>query len=369
MNSLIKHRTVRKNSSVAFALAAILLSYFGFSNFALASEVTSLKQKYSHEPTLSELKNVYKNSAPQKIYENTAVDWRPAQDTSDFKYVLLSSETGFSEAANLRYTIAKYLPDGVKLVLLATNSNADQIKKTYSKYISPDRIILAKDTNIDGGFWARDSFPYPVVNSKGQLSLVGAQYYRSFRSAPAIASSLNLNMSRNNFTFVGGNLMADENATCFTIDSYRRFTSTDADLTNVYGCKTVHVLQHYSGIGDADEVIKAIGHNTILTNTPEYVNDFKAWGYNVVMIPAVPDSYRTYVNSLIVGKTVFMPTYGIPTDDEAKKVYEGLGYIVYGIPSNTLSDDMHGSVHCQSMAYPAMSEQQLLSGLKLEKIN
>jgi hypothetical protein len=357
------------------------------SNPALKAE---LIKKYSHEPTAAELsglnsktKNLNDSTSPTEnrnsaspgsttinpTSDDKAPDWRPAPEISDYKFVLVSSEAGFAEAANLRSTIAKNLPDGVKLVLLVSNSDAEQIKRTYSQYISSDRIILAKDSNIDGGFWARDSFPFPVVNPQGQLSLVGAKYYRSFRSSPAIATSLNLNMSRNNFTFVGGNLQADGNANCFTIDSYRRFTTTDNDLINSYGCKTVHVLRKYSGIGDVDEVVKVLSNNLILTNTPEYVNDFKSWGYDVVLIPGVPNSYRTYVNSLVVGKTVFMPTYGMSTDEDAKKVYEGLGYKVIGIPSNTLSDDMHGSVHCQTMAYPAANEQQLFEALGLEPAN
>lgn len=330
---------------------------------------SELIEKYRHDATPEEIKKVLSEPV---VYDSgssyNAVGWRPAPEISDYKFVLLSSEAGFSEAANLRYTIAKNLPEGVKLVLLVSHSNAEKVKQVYSQYISPDRLILAKDSGIEGGFWARDSFPYPVIDEQGQLSLVGAKYYRTFRSSPAVAGSLGLNMSRNNFTFVGGNLMADENGVCFTIDSYRRFTTTENDLLNVYGCKSVHVLRRYSGIGDVDEVVKTLGNNLILTNTPEYVNDFKAWGYNVVMIPAVPNSYRTYVNSLVVGKTVFMPTYGISADAQAKKVYEDLGFTVVGIPSNSLSDDMHGSVHCQTMAYPAINEQQLLKSLGLQEI-
>ncbi len=354
-------------------LAVYLLTLNSLTAFgAIAQQQLSkseLIEKYTHEPTKEELRRALQAPVTSNSdFNGKAADWRPAPEISDYKFVLLSSEAGFSEAANLRYSIAQNLPEGVKLVLLVSNSNAEQVKRTYSQYISPDRLILAKDTGIEGGFWARDSFPYPVVNGQGQLSLVGAKYYRTFRSSPAVASSLGLNMTRPGFTFVGGNLMADDNGVCFTIDSYRRFTTTDNDLINSYGCKSVHVLRKYSGIGDVDEVVKVLSTNLILTNTPEYVNDFKSWGYNVVMLPAVPNSYRTYVNSLVVGKTVFMPTYGISTDAQAKKVYEDLGYKVVGIPSNTLSDDMHGSVHCQTMAYPAISEQQLMDALGLEKI-
>lgn len=345
---------------------ALTILLFFYSN----AQANEFIKNNIHEATTAELLKLKSDSTQfeKRQYENTVVDWRPAAEYSDFKYVLMSSEAGFTEAANLRYTIAQNLPEGVKLVLLVSNSNAESIKQTYLKYISADRLILAKDTNIGGGFWARDAFPYPVVNAQNQLSLVGAKYYRTFKSSPAVAASLSLNMSKNNFTFVGGNLIADEHGTCFTIDSERRFTTTENDLRHVYGCKDVKILRHTSGIGDVDEVMKPIGNNTILTNTAEYVNDFKAWGYNVVMIPAVPNSYRTYVNSLMVGKTVFMPTYGIAKDTDAKKVYESLGYKVVGITSNTLSDQMHGSVHCQTMAYPAIDENTLLSALGLEKL-
>jgi hypothetical protein len=335
----------------------------------IESEIEFIK-KNSHRASFEELKKIQDDRQQFEVrdYPNTVVDWRPVEDYAEFKYVLMSSETGFNEVANLRFAITRNLPEGTKLVLLVTDSNAEQIRQTYLKYISSDRLILARDTNIGGGFWARDAFPFPVINSQKQMSLVSARYYRPFNSATAIARSLNLNMSRNNFTFVGGNLLADEDGICFTIDSERRFTTTESDLRNVYGCKEIKVLRHVSGIGDVDEVMKPVGNKTIITNTLDYVNDFKAWGYNVIMLPAVLNSYRTYVNSLVVGKTVFMPTYGISQDIEAQKIYESLGYKVVGIKSNTLSDQMHGSVHCQTMAYPDINETTLLNALGLERM-
>lgn len=352
-----------------------ILSTFVFLISSLSLQAATTPEQFilknQKDATQAELLKIKSDASQftERLYSNETPNWRPSEDYANFKYVLLSSESGFAEASQLRYTIAKNLPEGVKLVLLVPTSSAEQIKTEYSKYISPDRIVLAKDTNIDGGFWARDAFPYPVVNEQGQLSLVGAKYFRTFSSSQALATSLNLNMSKNNFTFVGGNLLADENGVCFTVDSERKFTTTENDLKNIYGCKQVHYLRHISGIGDVDEVMKPIGNNTIITNTQEYVNDFKAWGYKVVMLPAVPNSYRTYVNSLMVGKTVFMPTYGIAKDAEAQKVYQSLGYTVHSIGSNTLSDQLRGSVHCQAMAYPAIDEQALLSSLGLEKIS
>lgn len=328
----------------------------------------------SHEPTAQELKKVYddfrllpkKNTLTEPV---TTPAWQPVFDTADFRYVLLSSEADFDEAAQLRYKIAENLPDKVKLVLLVTAANVERVKKAYAPYIAADRLILAKDASIAGGFWARDAFPYPVITSEGALSLVGAHYYRPFRSSQALADSLHLRLTQNNFTFVGGNLIADEFGTCFTIDSYRRFTTTENDLRSVYGCREVHILKHEAGIGDVDEVMKPLGNKVILTNIAAYADDFKAWGYQVVMLPFIPNSYRTYANSLIVGKTVFMPIFGVATDLQAQQVYESLGYKVVGIRTNSLSDDQHGSIHCQSMAYPNINEGDLLQLLQLDKIN
>jgi len=73
-------------------------------------------------------------------------------------------------------------------------------------------------------------------------------------------------------------------------------------------------------------------------------------------------------NALAVRGTVFMPAYNVPADQDARKVYESLGYQVFPIPTVSLSDDMHGSIHCQAMAYPPMPERELLQGLGLARL-
>lgn len=324
-----------------------------------------------HEASKKEIKKLIssKNYFAERTYSNQQVDWMPSSDTADFKYVLMSAETGLSEAENLRYTIAKNLPINVKLVLLLEPQNLNQIKNNYVKYISLDRIIFAKASDASNGFWARDAFPYPVVNPQGQLSLVSAKYYRPFGASEIIANSVNSNMQQNNFTFVGGNLLADEFGNCFSVQSSRLFNTTEEDLLFAYGCKKVHFLKHLSGIGDVDEVIKPLPNRLMLTNTPEYKNELQDLGYQVILVPKIAKSYRTYINSLIVGKIVFMPTFGMTSDKEAAKVYEDLGYTVVGITSNTLSDQYHGSVHCQTMAFPDIDAKNLLKSLGLEQIN
>lgn len=351
----------------AFRLAVTLAALLVSQNAAAEPPARPLP----HGATAAELQALRETPAwnAPRVYSAAPPAWQPAVDTADFKYVLLSSEAGFSEAANLRYTIARHLPEGVKLVLLVTPGSVEQVRRNYAPYISMDRVIFASANNMANGFWARDAFPVPVTDAQGRLSLVNAKYYRNFTAGDALARAVGAPIAPQDFTFVGGNLLADENGVCFVVDSYRRFNSTDEDMAQAYGCKALHVMPHAAGLGDVDEVLKPLGGGRMLTNEPSYVANLEAWGYQVVMMPKIPRGYRTYINSLVVGKTVFMPTYGVSTDTDAQKVYEGLGFQVVGIPSNTLSDQMHGSIHCQSMAYPALSEEALLRGLNLTRAN
>ncbi len=308
------------------------------------------------------------NFAPRNYVRDTP-EWQPTLDVAQFKYVLVSGDASNGEALFLKHEIAKNLPANMKMVVVVTAGNLKSYQKEYAQYLASDRVIFAVTPSAGGGTWARDAFPVPVTHKDGTASLVGAKYYRPFNGNADIAQSISYSIEPYKFTFVGGNILADENGVCFIVDSFRRFTSTDADYKSAYGCKDVHLMEHVGGLGDIDEMIKPIGNNTILTAAPEYVDQLKSWGYNVIEIPkaATPSyDYRTYANSLVLNGTVFMPTYGMAKDAEAKAAYEKLGFKVVEIPSNELSDSFHGSVHCQTMAYPDMTLSAFFAQTGLE---
>jgi agmatine/peptidylarginine deiminase len=147
------------------------------------------------------------------------------------------------------------------------------------------------------------------------------------------------------------------------VNSRRLFGLNPEVLKEAYGCKNLRVLEHKKGLGDVDEVIKPLPGKKMLTNVKAYAEDLKSWGYEVIELPALSQTYRTYINALVVGGTVFMPAYGVPEDEIASRAYAKLGSKVVPVRSNRLSDDYHGSIHCQTMAYPDMDLQTLLSGL------
>ena len=354
--------------SVFSCLLAVTVLTFGLS--------TKAQQNFpSHEATPHEL---FRAKQKNQQLQSTIFDlketpnWQPSHDTADFAYVLMNADDeGVSEVANLRKTIAENLPAHVKLVILTNKYDEASVRAKYSQWIAVDRLLIVADNNnyTDNGFWARDSFPVPVVSPKtGKASLVGARYFRTFNSGPVIASSLHGKYKQENFIFVGGNLLADEEGNCFSVSSDRLFGLTENDLRAAYGCKTTHLMRYVSGIGDVDEVLKPLPGRRILTNTAEYKRDLEAWGYKVIMLPSLTGTYRTYANSLIVQSTVFMPVYGIPQDQQATQVYESLGYRVVPVPTNYLSDKLHGSIHCQTMAYPPMDAAVLLQALKTRSV-
>ena len=301
----------------------------------------------------------------------TSVTRVPVPDDYPFAYVLMAaSDDNIGEVRDLRRLIATNLPSDIKLVLLTTDFAASSVRRRYEAWLPPERIILATDKSEynHNGFWARDAFPIPVLDPETKTaSLIAHQYFRPFDSFKTIASAVQGQMTERSEVFVGGNLLADRNGHCFTVNSERLFDLVASDIQDMFGCASVHVLDHLAGIGDVDEVIKPLGENTMLTNQTQYAGVLKDLGYNVVMLPAIEDSFRTYLNSLVVGRTVFMPAYGISEDQIAQKVYEDLGFTVVPIRSVFLSDRLNGSVHCQTMAYPAIKKQQLLWAEQLWK--
>jgi len=351
--------------------AALLAGSFGFQ--ALAES-----DRFSHRSTPAETadaKAINKKflSSPQyKKYAATPVTWQPVVDTADFGYVLMNAEENYSdEVAALRQSIAQNLPTTAKLVILADASDAESVRTKYLQWISADRLIVAADAknSTSGGFWARDSFPVPVVDSLTKKAhLVSARYFRYFNSADTIAQNVNGTVKKIQAVFVGGNLLADEDGQCFTVDSDRLYDMDAETLKNIYGCKDVKMMPYVSGIGDVDEVIKPLPGKRMLTNTPSYKADLEAMGYTVIMLPEIKNSYRTYANSLVVGKKVFMPSFGVSTDTEAAAVYTSLGFEVVQIRSNYLSDRLLGSIHCQTMAYPKMDQAALFKALGIKRV-
>jgi len=113
--------------------------------------------------------------------------------------------------------------------------------------------------------------------------------------------------------------------------------------------ETLLVGQYPPGIADGPQ---------IEANLQYVLNNFlTCYGrpFNVVRIPMPPENgqyppaanYRTYTNSLIINKTVIVPTYELQYDTTALRIYREAmpGYKVVGINSNSIIPAL-GTIHC-----------------------
>ena len=92
--------------------------------------------------------------------------------------------------------------------------------------------------------------------------------------------------------------------------------------------------------------------DTILTDNKKYADLLKKKGFDIILLPKLKTLYETYVNSLFINGTVFVPIFDEESDKKAIEVYESLGWNVVPINTKTLSNNGKGSIHCITMTYP-----------------
>ena len=117
-----------------------------------------------------------------------------------------------------------------------------------------------------------------------------------------------------------------------------------------------------------------------LKQTLQYVlNNFQTcFGrpFKVVRIPMPPENgqyppsgdYRTYTNSMIINKTVIIPTYEYQYDTTAFRIYREAmpGYNIVGINSNAIIPSL-GTIHC-IVKEVGVSEPLWISHAKMDSV-
>lgn len=265
-------------------------------------------------------------------------------------------------------TMAKTLPADVTLVIytgIKHPSAKEQLIKAMTPYISEDRLKIIYLPGGNRGFWTRDGVPVPVwkldADGNEQFTVVDAKYYHGFEADQEIANFFGADIFKHSYNYEGGNFMTNSKGDCIMINTQAAAMIPDKIMTDQYGCKTLERLPHVKGIGHADESIKWINDTTLITDTPSYAKVMQDRGFTVKMIPRPDTELETYVNSLIVNGTVYVPVFNEKNDAEALKVYTDLGLNAVPIVSNTLSNQGMGSIHCITMTYPPVPFKELLS--------
>jgi hypothetical protein len=324
-----------------------------------AQAVVNVSKLGSAEQQKAALEHNKRFSAEQMMSvakPNWNVD-RPFSEIEQTGFVAISGEDTL-ELPELREAIAKNLPDGVTLVVyVSSQSEAKRLKPRYDKYLNPDQLkflVVPMGGYWSNPIWGRDSLPFPVYLKDGKIGLVDSGYPQDFEPDQAFKRALGLPMTSSGYVFRGGNLLLDLDANCWLENANEIVGVDDPDrfLQENFGCKTVTLLRQDGGIGDIDERIKFLEGREALTDSTGYAKILRDSGYNVRMIPRMNAKYRTYMNTLLVNNTIFVPQMGVSSDQDALDAYKSYGFNPVGVYTRGLADEGHGNIHCTTMNYP-----------------
>jgi agmatine/peptidylarginine deiminase len=362
---------------MSYLFQIIVLTLFSINTLAQAP--------LPHEPSPEILKQISEHnlkqslidsSSPQETFSRNA-QVRPFAEYEKTGYIFFNDDDFYGYAKEIKETIAKNLPQDVTLVVYTTSTSAsylDEIKQNYSQFIDPTRlIVLNVPRSGSNNFWSRDNLPIPVW-TEGSLTLVDAQYYYNFEPDDFIASLFESLITHHKYFYEGGNFMANSRGECLVVNRKRSypggFSDTaaipDAIFKNQYGCNKLTRLKHLKGIGHADEVVKFMSDDIIVTDTPAYAEILKDQGYQVYMLPEALRDYETYANSLLVNDVLFVPSFGEVGDQKAVDVFKSLnlGLKIVSIPTRSLATGGQGGIHCVTMNYPNVPIHQIISNLR-----
>ena len=200
----------------------------------------------------------------------------------------------------------------------------------------------------------------------------------------------------------GGNLMVDGHGTAFSskLILNENPTKTEAqinEIMNIFLGTNRYIKMNilpYDVIHHIDMHIKLLDEETLLVgqyppgvadgpqieaNLQYVLNNFQTcFGrpYKVVRIPMPPEGgqyppsgdYRTYTNSIIINKTVIIPTYELQYDTTAFRIYREAmpGYNLVGINCNAIIPSL-GAIHC-IMKEVGVSEPVWISHAKMDSV-
>ena len=201
----------------------------------------------------------------------------------------------------------------------------------------------------------------------------------------------------------GGNIMVDGHGTAFSSklilneNSSKTEAQIDEIMNKFLGIDRYIKMNNlpYDVIHHIDMHIKLLDEETLLVgqypqgvadgpqieaNLQYVLNNFQTcFGrpFKVVRIPMPPDAsgqyppagdYRTYTNSMIINKTVIVPTYEYQYDTTAFRIYREAmpGYNIVGIDCNNIIPSL-GAIHC-IVKEVGVSEPVWISHAKMDAI-
>ncbi len=275
----------------------------------------------------------------------------------------------------------------------------DRTKTEINNFIlefKPDynlkNIKFIKSVTYGDSIWTRDYSPVAFVDQAGNAKSLIFNYNRDgvdyFKDQALLAKALKLPIEKINLNLEGGNLLSDESGRLYVsvaaiennlvvgfskADFENKKSEFEEIFLNKMAVKKViwlpRVLHELEGTGHVDMYIRFLSDNNVVVASSTNLKINKTLdqiakiisekGFTVTRILAnakMVNKFRpqnifpSYTNSILIGKTIFIPKFGVAEDTKAVKIYEKLGYKVIQISGQSI--DFGGSVHCMTYLYP-----------------
>jgi agmatine/peptidylarginine deiminase len=297
--------------------------------------------------------------------------------------------TWTSYTSILRQVVDFAQEEGLVYIVCSDSNSVKSFLQSGGVPFTNLKFIIAPFNSI----WCRDYGPWYVYSNVADSSYIVDWIYNRPRPLDDVIPGIFANyknipiyqmtQSPYNFTATGGNFMTDGNGTGFSskLILNENPTKTEAEIDTMIkkfmGIKKYIKFDNlpYDGIHHIDMHMKLLDEETILVgqypagvadgpqieaNLQYLLTNYQTcYGrpFKFVRIPMPPDAlgrypntggdYRTFTNSIIINKTVIVPTYELRYDTIGLRIYtESMpGYNIVGINSNQIITAL-GAIHC-----------------------
>jgi len=289
----------------------------------------------------------------------------------------------------LRQIVDYAQEEGLVYIICSDSNTVKNYLQTWGVPLYNIKYLITSFNSI----WVRDYGPWTAyTNDYDTLNIIDWIYNRPARplddATPVFfanyigAPIYQTTTPPNDLIHTGGNLMVDGHGTAFSskLILNENPSKTEAQIDEIMnkflGTERYIKMNNlpYDQIHHIDMHMKLLDEETLLVgqyppgvadgpqieaNLQYVLNNFQTcFGrpYKVVRIPMPPDQngqyppsgqYRTYTNSIIINKTVIIPTYEYQYDTTAFRIYRDAmpGYNIVGINCNSIIGSL-GAIHC-----------------------
>ncbi|NUO01169.1 MAG: agmatine deiminase family protein [Saprospiraceae bacterium] len=278
------------------------------------------------------------------------------------------------------------IQDGTRLIVVCRSArDRIQISNILKAYAIPTDSIRFLLFDFDS-IWARDYTPLPVWTPDRKTGLSGYVYSKGKNRThdanfPAfLHQELGLPLTPHDLILSGGNFVTNGQGIVICTDQLtdenagqRASIGSFFTLHNAPRLLVIKKLEH-EYTGHIDMLMKFVRPDVLLVaGLDPGMKDYPTMEENVqyirselphcevIEIPIAPDNgsyehlgnvFYSYINSVILKKTVLLPLYGEATDDRAMDIYQNLfpGHIIEGIYCKDLVQ-LKGALHCMTAQF------------------